>query len=263
MRCEKHGDERLPDMRGREDSPSSGADSRAHRLGLSEVRVRLGLLGRRVHQVQLEPDADVERERDVTSPKYYAGVGSRDTPPEVLARMTGIATKLYYLGYVLRSGGAPGADQAFEAGVDLRYDQRSEIAKCSRRAEEQGVDCGICPLPACPYVRKEIYLPWKGFNGRADGLIPIEWAAAIQMASIFHPNWAACSQGARKLHARNCFQVLGQDLETPAEFVACWTKGGKGGGGTGMAIRIARAKGILVYDLGDPKVKVPREWGNT
>ena len=49
--------------------------------------------------------------------KYYAGIGARKTPPEILQLMTCIAAKLESLGYVLRSGGAEGADRAFEAGV--------------------------------------------------------------------------------------------------------------------------------------------------
>jgi len=196
----------------------------------------------------------------MTSPKYYAGIGSRSTPAEVLGKMTSIAGKLCDLGYVLRSGGAPGADTAFEAGVDLNYDQRAEMVKCNERSEATGIDCGICPLPHCPYVRKEIYLPWRGFQGRDDGIVVHDMSAAMLMAKVFHPNWSACSPAARKLHARNCFQVLGQDLETPVEFVVCWTKGGKGGGGTGQALRIARARKIPIYDLGDPKVKLPRTW---
>lgn len=47
----------------------------------------------------------------------YAGIGSRQTPPEICALMTDLACRLAAAGYVLRSGGARGADQAFEAGA--------------------------------------------------------------------------------------------------------------------------------------------------
>jgi hypothetical protein len=47
----------------------------------------------------------------------YAGIGSRETPRSVLDLMTLIAVKLESLGYTLRSGGAIGADTAFEDGV--------------------------------------------------------------------------------------------------------------------------------------------------
>lgn len=46
---------------------------------------------------------------------YYGGIGSRKTPPDILDIMTKLANKLS-LGYVLRSGGATGADSAFERG---------------------------------------------------------------------------------------------------------------------------------------------------
>jgi len=52
-----------------------------------------------------------------TRPPYYAGIGSRKTPPDILALMEACAYKLARYGWNLRSGGAPGADQAFERGV--------------------------------------------------------------------------------------------------------------------------------------------------
>jgi hypothetical protein len=47
----------------------------------------------------------------------YAGIGSRETPADVLATMTKVAERLQALGYTLRSGGAEGADSAFERGA--------------------------------------------------------------------------------------------------------------------------------------------------
>lgn len=49
--------------------------------------------------------------------KYYAGIGSRETPEHIQILMTAIAKKLNSMGYILRSGGALGADQAFEFGA--------------------------------------------------------------------------------------------------------------------------------------------------
>lgn len=47
----------------------------------------------------------------------YAGIGSRKTPKDVCEQMTNIASILENLGFVLRSGGAVGADKAFERGA--------------------------------------------------------------------------------------------------------------------------------------------------
>ncbi len=148
--------------------------------------------------------------------KYYTGIGSRETPDRILDVMTATAIQMAGFGFTLRSGHADGADKAFESGAAL----------------------------------KEIYLPWRGFNGSTSPLLPTP--DAFIMAEKFHPAWDRCSQAAKKLHARNCHQVLGHDLNTPSEFVICWTKGALGGGGTGQAIRIAKAHGIMVHDLADP-----------
>ncbi len=48
--------------------------------------------------------------------KYYAGVGSRKTPDDIINAMTRVAIELRKHGYTLRSGGALGADRAFEKG---------------------------------------------------------------------------------------------------------------------------------------------------
>jgi len=62
-----------------------------------------------------------------TSEEYYAGIGARKAPEDVLARMTKLATILYKRGYTLRSGGAEGPDKAFEQGAG-----KSEIILASQ-----------------------------------------------------------------------------------------------------------------------------------
>lgn len=47
----------------------------------------------------------------------YTGVGARKTPDEILNLMAKAAEKLAGLGWKLRSGGADGADKAFENGA--------------------------------------------------------------------------------------------------------------------------------------------------
>lgn len=48
---------------------------------------------------------------------YYAGIGNRETPSDILKDMTQIAAYLSSLNYILRSGAAQGADTAFEKGA--------------------------------------------------------------------------------------------------------------------------------------------------
>lgn len=52
--------------------------------------------------------------------KCYTGVGSRKTPAWALELMKKMAAKLSADGWVLRSGGADGADSAFEVGAGDR-----------------------------------------------------------------------------------------------------------------------------------------------
>jgi hypothetical protein len=154
---------------------------------------------------------------------FYAGIGSRETPAEICRLMTNIAIKLAQEGYTLRSGAADGADRAFELGADI--------------------DGGA----------KEIYIPWLGFNGSSSKLTPTP--EAFEMAEKYHPAWHKCNIGARKLHARNCHQVLGYDLKTPVDRVICWTKDAAGGGGTGQTLRVAKGHHITIDDLGDPEIE--------
>lgn len=51
---------------------------------------------------------------------FYTGVGARATPNVVLSLMYRIAIKMASLGYTLRSGGADGADSAFEKGASKK-----------------------------------------------------------------------------------------------------------------------------------------------
>lgn len=149
---------------------------------------------------------------------YYTGIGSRKTPLPHLAEMRTIAAELAQRGYVLRSGGADGADLAFEQGCD----------------EVQG--------------KKQIYLPWRNFNNNKSALykIPVE---AFHIAAKVHPAWSQLRGVVRRLHARNVLQVLGEDLQTPSKFVICWTLDGACVGGTATAIKLAQQHNIRVINL--------------
>lgn len=140
--------------------------------------------------------------------------------------MRNLAWDLVGLGYKLRSGGAPGADTAFEEGALLG---------------------GQLP---------EVYLPWPGFNDHAGKVYLAEPSPeAFEVSARYHPNWRYLSRGAKKLHARNAHQVLGLKLDDPADFVVCWTPDGsldgqgRRVGGTGQALRIAHGHGVEVINL--------------
>jgi len=146
---------------------------------------------------------------------YYAGIGSRETPDDVLKLMTKIAEYLRSESYILRSGGADGADSAFEVGAG---------------------------------DNKEIFLPWKNFNSSKNSFIEIP-RRAFEIAAEFHPVWSKLKDSVKCLHARNVMQILGRDFSTLSSFVICWTKGGKLVGGTSQALRIAMKYEVPIFNL--------------
>lgn len=178
--------------------------------------------------------------------KYYAGIGSRETPHHILLDMVRMSIILHSLGYTLRSGGANGADSAFEMGADLAETKNPQF--CFR---SDIVDY------------KEIYLPWYGFNGREEDkrktIVPQYdnpklWSTAINLALEIHPSPKDLTKGARSLHARNCYQVLGRDLNTPVDFVVCYTDPTYTRGGTRTAVKLAQRYNIPIWNLAIPEV---------
>jgi hypothetical protein len=153
----------------------------------------------------------------------YAGIGSRKTPYPVLQLMTTFAEIAGQRDWVLRSGGAVGADSAFHKGA-VKVKGQSEIY-----------------LPE----RNDIFVPTnitKVFNHPTY--------TAEKIAAEHHPAWHLCKPFSRKLHARNAHIVLGADLRQPVNAVVCWTPPGFNQGGTGLALSIARSHGIPIFNLG-------------
>lgn len=162
----------------------------------------------------------------------YAGVGSRKTPYKILKLIQKIAKELAKIDYVLRSGGASGADDFFERGCDLGFG------------------------------KKEIFLPAKGFNDNKSELYNIPEEAYI-IAERYHKYFKSMKPYVKSLMARNVQQVLGKDLNDKSHFILCWTPDGADGyniktsditGGTGQAIRIAHAYNIPVHNLKNEKI---------
>ncbi|MFZ1154749.1 MAG: hypothetical protein WAN93_07590 [Solirubrobacteraceae bacterium] len=101
----------------------------------------------------------------------YAGIGSRKTPSGVLDLMARAASRLATEGWVLRTGMAGGADQAFYRGI---------------RAHGPG----------------ELYLPWPSFeaDARSTAAAAEQFVlcqpspAAYELAARFHPAWSRLTQ---------------------------------------------------------------------
>jgi len=157
----------------------------------------------------------------------YAGIGSRNTPRVIQRKMEDFGLLAAEAGIILRSGHAPGADMAFE----------------------NGCDAGSGP--------KEIFLPWKGFNGSNSTYFEESCVEAYDLAKRIHPAWSRLTVPAKKLVARNMHQIMGPEFDTPVDFVVCWTPDGceshitygRATGGTGTAICAASMMEIPIYNF--------------
>ncbi len=175
-------------------------------------------------------------QHQTSAPKYYAGVGSRKTPPDIIILIRKISEKLSQTGWTLRSGGARAADKAFEFSA-----LESEIYYADRTLENISRD----------ELGNKIKVLTKTVS-------PEAWEVARQIATRHHPRWSHLSSLAKCLMTRNTFQLTGiiQDNRyTPSSFVVCWTPDGAyekttiKTGGTGQAIRIANTLNIPVFNL--------------
>ena len=176
-------------------------------------------------------------------PVAYAGVGSRATPREVLAGMSDVAQVLGDAGLALSTGGADGADRAFEAGA-LRTD---------------------APVT--------VHTPWPGYNGYRPGRDPesdidvihpgagdaVRGLSFLHLARKHHPAWDRCRRGVRALFLRNVSILAGaldhDGTVLPVRAVIAWTSNGRAhgreAGGTGHTLRVAAELGIPVLNLAE------------
>jgi len=171
--------------------------------------------------------------------KYYTGVGSRETPLHILDFMRQVGNRMAQLGYIGRSGSADGADYYFELGF-LDYIEQTKHN---------------------PPTEFNSFIPWNKFKTK-HGIVYEDkyhicpsklrnYQQAIQIASETHPAWGRCSDGAKALHTRNIYQILGEDLNTPSNVLFCYaeptTKGVKGG--TNTAWLLAHKYNIPCYNF--------------
>lgn len=158
----------------------------------------------------------------------YTGVGSRETDHYANSDIAACANVLGRLGYMCCTGDASrGADSVF----------------WNHAPPTQRVRFG-------PVGRKHYQPQVTVVSPKSDA-----YSLAVSIVSKLHPAWDYLDTFPRELHTRNTFQVLGEHLSQPSEFLLCWTPDGavekttKKTGGTGMAIRIANQYGIPVFNL--------------
>ena len=149
--------------------------------------------------------------------RYYAGIGSRKTPSDILDIMTQTAEYMRDLGWILRSGGAEGADTAFEKGAgDLKeiFTAHSYIGSEAMATVDK---YHPAPQHLSAYVRKLM-------ARNAMQIFGSDMDTPVTFVICWTPDGA---DGISKLTSRLS-------------------------GGTGQAIRIAAASNIKVFNLANP-----------
>lgn len=150
----------------------------------------------------------------------YAGIGARKTPEEILMLMRRLATIFGKKGYKLRSGGALGADKAFEMGA-------------------KGQPCDVFTVRDVP-----------------DD--PNFWAYDMAKSCLLPQlKWDTFKPYVQKLFARNMMIILGPKGDDPVDRVFCWTPTldyENAFGGTPHSLRCAARSGIPIHNLYDQDV---------
>lgn len=182
--------------------------------------------------------------------RCYAGIGSRKTPKDILKLMEKIGEKLAKNGWILRSGGAIGADTAFENGAK-KVNDLAEIYT-PENFDKSKENIAFCDSYLLPIIDK----------GR---------------------DFKKFGYGTKLLLRRNVHQILGKPIATPCslnslkevcgldnnwinvndlnpvKFVIFWMPTediwDENGGGTRYAVRIADKLNIPLFNLKNEKDK--------
>jgi len=184
---------------------------------------------------------------NLPTPRWFTGVGATDITEDEQRLCSKIAYVLCsFGGYALRSGKAPGADQAFQRGME--------------RAES---------VPGYVPADHEIYLPWEQFESHAkvsnkyDIWELEELKETMRIASETHPAYQNLKPGQLAFHHRNIHQTLGRRLDQPSDFVLYCAKDGKDGlpeGGTRTAVKVAVDRGIPVFNMRGKRYEEVIHW---
>lgn len=162
---------------------------------------------------------------------YYAGIGARKTPSDVLKYMELQGKLLAEKGYILRSGGAQGADSAFERGCDS-VEGNKQIWSTRNRHE------------------------WEEHH----------WVIPIISRACWEKPFLSMQLHTQRLLGRNTYQLYGDPNSfedcVKSAFVLYWSEPKDGencSGGTRYAIRMAITAGIPCFNLYNESEKAEYE----
>lgn len=188
-------------------------------------------------------------------------VGSRKTPLMHCELLRRFAYQVARRGGVVWTGDALRADEYSYRGV-REYIQDAEI--------EYSDAMRLARVFMATDVSENCYagVPYEHMKGHFDhcraGPRILRWRHARLIAADIHPVWDKLDQWSKALHARNIFQVLGQDLDLPTDLAVFYAEPKSGpfvAGGTNTAIQCAREHGIPLINLWYPETMIDfEEW---
>lgn len=151
--------------------------------------------------------------------------GNENPPPAVHQALQRICPELEKRGFVIRTGGMKGMENAVE-----------EMAR-----------------------NLEVHLPWKGFDGK-ESKFTYTSDEAKEFAKRHQPAWDNMKPVVQTFCAKNVRLVLGKDLKSPTQLLIIWSEDGAETarertaktGLTGVALSIAADLHIPVFNLQRP-----------
>lgn len=153
---------------------------------------------------------------------YIAVIGTRELPEEAWCTVTNFVTLLCSYGYSIRTGAAPGTDNAAMFAADA-----GQIVLCLPRPKFEEDEIARLERIKGP-VEKIVYQP----------MIHTDWTESVQR---YHPAAGRLTRGSIALHARNC------GIVAPSRVTVAFPEK-VGSGGTGQGIRVARGLGVPVIE---------------
>ena len=183
----------------------------------------------------------------------YTLIGSREVPKHIETLQEGLGYALASKGIHGVSGAALGSDTNFLAGYCKYAIQHNRpLNFTSYIPWDYFKDSCVKELKRRGLWREDFDLHFVvvGNSVRATGI-----------ARGIHPNWDRCSKGAKALHARNVYQILGGGVDTAVDKVVCYAKevNGEVKGGTRTAVVLAKQYDVPVSNLFNEETRLKAE----
>lgn len=200
------------------------------------------------------------KQLNITRETIVTIVGSRKAPRDACDLLRRFAYQVARRRAVTRTGDAIGADDAAYTGVrqlilveGIEGDEATRLARVYMAADISRHSYGGI---------QHTHMDNRSFYHCISGPRLPRWRSARLIAADIHPVWDKLDQMSKSLHARNIFQDLGDNLDSPSDLLVFWAEPESGqfvAGGTNTAVQCAIEHGIPRINLWHHSVMVEFE----